>query len=88
MDAFGLSFCNGQQTFSKKVIIGRGEVFNIGQIWVQAYPFDLNFQMTYYSGGGENTAQSDLMKSDCSFSSPLRVAFPIRSLARCWCPPR
>lgn len=58
MVVFGISFCNGQQTFSKKVIIGRGEVFNIGQIWVQAYPFDLNFQMTYYSGGDQ-----DLMKN-------------------------
>jgi hypothetical protein len=56
MVVFGISFCNGQQTFSKKVIIGRGEVFNIGQIWVQAYPFDLNFQMTYYSGGDQDLA--------------------------------
>jgi hypothetical protein len=62
MDAFGLGTCNGKQTFQKKVVIGKGERFGIGSLWLSSFPFDSNFQITFYNAT-QNTTESDLLLS-------------------------
>jgi hypothetical protein len=59
MDAYGLLSCNGKQTFSSRVVIGKGNPFAIGPIWTRTFPLDPNFQMAYYPSG-EAEATSDL----------------------------
>ncbi len=69
MDAYGLLTCNGKQTFSAKVVIGKGRAFAIGPIWTRSYPFDSNFQMTYFGTDSETESMADLTAS----TSPTHI---------------
>ncbi len=63
MDTYGLLSCNGKQTFTSKVVIGKGDNFKIGPIWTRAYPFDTNFQMTFYTEANATNALAELTAS-------------------------
>jgi hypothetical protein len=63
MDTYGLLSCNGKQTFTSKVVIGKGDNFKIGPIWTRAYPFDTNFQMTFYTETNATNALAELTAS-------------------------
>jgi hypothetical protein len=73
MDAYGLLTCNGKQTFSAKVVIGKGRAFAIGPIWTRSYPFDSNFQMSYFAADSETESMADLTASTSPTVSPSSV---------------
>jgi hypothetical protein len=68
MDAFGLVTCNGEQTFNKHVVIGKGQQFNVLARWAYKFPLDSNFDLTFYPADDE-VAINDLGDSKFPFAA-------------------